>query len=292
MSNTPVPVTIDSQAISDFIASFNKTDFAALNYDQYKVVDFIGFDAFKVVEALMKKARDDKISLEDLKDDILWILVICLKKGSVTKNNKDKMSKEGKEQVTRLMLKYGMQYTAGKNAAPDIITFTRVLAAFPVGALKLMKHVGSRPVPAGPFGSSVIPSFMQHQIFASVLPRNINRDVLVFVKTLITAYSCDTSSIPLTNRVGGIKTEDLQKIASQQVTFIQAAFLAAYPGEGARTKYVADLDWKLIFTDKTKELYNDMKKYWYKDLPDLDWTVVDAEGRKIFTGAKTEESSI
>jgi len=285
-------IVITTKEINDFIASFNKTDFSQLQFEKYKVVDFIGFDAFKVVGSLLKKAAEEKISMEDLKDDIIWMLVICLKKGSVTKNNKDKMSEEGKKQVDRLMTKYGMQFAAGKGATPELITFTRVLAAFPIAALSIMSHIGSRPVPAGPFGSAVVPSFMQHQVFASVIPRQINSQVISFIKTLVLAYSCDTSSVSSTNRMGVIKTEDLSKIASQQVTFVNAAFLAAYPGEAARLKYVTNLEWKTIYNKKTIALYESMCLTYFKDFPTLDWTVVDAEGSKIFKGVLNESGDV
>jgi hypothetical protein len=285
----PVIPKISKTVIAEFIVEFNKTDFKKLDYSKYNVVDFIGFDAFEVVRSLLSKQEDLKITKDELKQDIMWMLAITLKKGSVTKNNKEKMSKEGKAEVDRLIAKYDMRMTTGKGSSPGLVTFTRVLSAFPIAALNMLVQIGPRSVPAGPFGSSVIPGFMQHQVFASSIPRLASQSVITFVKTLVLAYSCDVSSIAKTTGAGVIKTEELLKIASQQITFVNAAFFAAYPSEASRVAFSKELEWKSIFNKKTQVLYESMKTTYFKDLPDLDYVTLDVEGRAMYVGVLEEE---
>lgn len=141
------------------------------------------------------------------------------------------MSDSGKTELREMIAKYGIKMGGGQGLASNVITFPRVMAAFPDIAVRLVSVVGPKVFSGGPMGSSRLPEYMQVQVFPAVIPRDLDSDVKT---TLMVASLC--YSIDQTIQISQMQGPNLKELSATQSNFTNISHRSPVPAEDVRKK--------------------------------------------------------
>lgn len=216
----------DIERVLTLISESDVNSFKAEDFDQFQ---YQGFDPKKIAESLLKVKKEKSVADSDFKKDVVSMVAIGMIKGSVNPRNKAKMSPEGQTDLDRLGSTYGIKEGGGRGQASGIVTYPRVMATFPDIAIRLTKIIGGKEFRGGPLLSTRLPSYMQVQVFPSILPRDLDA---VVRKMLLTASLC--YSIDQTIQISEMKDPDLKVVASTQSNFVQVGHTSPVPSDKVR----------------------------------------------------------
>jgi hypothetical protein len=219
---------MDSDRILDLLKSL---DVVAIGEGLFEKYYYQGFDPKKTVEALARKKTENGVSDVEFGKDVAQIIAIGMLKGSINKDNRQKMSDDGKKALEMLMKKYAIPEGGGRNRAANVITFPRVVAAFPNVGIKLVDVIGPKDF-SGPFNSSILPPKMRFQGFPAVIPKTLNEDIKKFFLMAALAYSSDmTWTINSEAKKNGESA-----VARDQWKFVELSNNSVIPDEQERIK--------------------------------------------------------
>lgn len=204
-------------------------DIETLKSEDFEIFQYQGFDPIKLATALLKIKKDKNISDNDFSADVFKMVAIGMIKGSVNEHNKSKMSDAGQASVSSLNERYGIKLGGGRGQGSSVITYPRVMATFPDIAVRMTKVIGGKEFRGGPLLSTRLPEFMKIQVFPSLIPKNINRDV----KSMLMA-ACLCYSIDQTVQISRMDKPDLKQLASSQGNFVMIGHQSPVPADPVR----------------------------------------------------------
>lgn len=260
--------SFDVSEIDKFIGEMNNTDIENLDFDMYGIFDYAGFDPYAILGELMKVKKDKSISNDVFKDDILYIIMAVVKKGSITQKNKDKVSDSGKAKFDELIKKYNLKFGAGRNSEKKMLTFSRIANALPFLTVDLYIKQGDR-FRYGAFGKNLIPVFARHQTFAACIPqKDFDRHTQQFLLVLVYIHSCDVAM--LTRNEKNLNDEEKSQLVANQNTYITAAFGSSYPNNSDRLKFMYKIDFSPALKREVFELYEEFRSKYLREYPSID----------------------
>lgn len=224
---------IDIENILKTLGSKNIESLKAEDFDQFQ---YQGFDPMRIVASLAVVKKDKNVKDEELVDDICKMVAIGMIKGSVNDHNLTKMSDEGKKEINDLITKYGVQKGGGRGKSATVITFPRVMATFPDIAVRMVAIIGPKEFRGGPMLSTRLPSYLQVQVFPSVIPRDAEGPLKSFLLTAALCYSIDQ-----TIQISKIENPDVKAVSSTQSNFIAVGHASPMAQSATRARVFKQL---------------------------------------------------
>jgi hypothetical protein len=230
---------VTQQEMEEMWRDINDYDVSAIDTEEFKVYEYQGFSADAILEAMMKKRKKLGISKAQFLKEISLLTGIAMIKGSINDHNIVKMSDKGKANYTAMESKYGITRGGGKDKAPEVITISRIAAAYPGLVCNLLRH---KKVPCrkfiGELKTHLLPEFMQHQAMAAIVPQKLAERSRSFILGLITAYSVEqTRAISKTK-------DDLTVLMEKQGQFVMTTNGANYPEQEVKEAYFRRYNWQ------------------------------------------------
>nr|QYF49534.1 MAG: coat protein [Inner Mongolia phenui-like virus 2] len=230
---------MDADKLFQVLSSKDLSIFSADEFDKFR---FQGFDPNKIAETLLKIKKEKNVPQDIFERDVVVMVGIAVLKGSVTENNLKRISEEGRQSITDLQKKYGIVHGGGQGQAASVITYPRVAATFPDVAIRMIALVGARDYPGQPMQSVKLPAFMKQQVFASVIPRQMNSAVQTYLLKAVLCYSVDQ-----TIAIGRVSSPDIPKLLATQGPFVKLAHQSPVAKEEARVELFKSLDWTGVY---------------------------------------------
>lgn len=222
--------------IEKILTLLSASDVTALSAEDFDHFQYQGFDPIKLAGTLLSVKNKHNIKDQDFRNDVLKMVAIGMIKGSITETNLNKMSDAGKADVTALNTKYGIKVGGGRGQPSTTVTYPRVMATFPDVAVKMTQVIGGKEFNGGPMLSTRLPSYMQVQVFPSVIPRNTPERARRMLLTASLCYSIDQSV-----QISQLKDPNLMQLASTQSNFTMVGHNSPVPSAAARLAVFNDL---------------------------------------------------
>jgi hypothetical protein len=191
---------------------------------RFNIFEFQGFSALMQVKKFLVIAQNFKMNMNDLIDDIMFIIAMNIYMGNLLEKNRERRSQEGKDMVAAMVAKYGIQLgSTGTGKASHITTVPRVVAAFPILSTRMASVLVPQNLIGMPFSTLTLPGFMRVPSFASFISVNLSAGVRDFLLKSVASYSSDQAVIFSTDRKTKKPSIDAVTAFSNQWTYITAA---------------------------------------------------------------------
>jgi len=166
------------------------------------------------------------ISNEHFIADLRSLVIVGVMMGNYNDHNAGKISESGKSSADSLYVKYELHKGAvGVNK--KAVTLPRILAAFPVVTIRITLKCSPRNY-NGVFGANALPHAMKTQVFPSVIPHTLNREITT---VLLLASACYTTEQTIT--ISNLKTNPVEVI-KDQMKYTEVSFNSSVPSERER----------------------------------------------------------
>lgn len=196
----------------------------------YSIFEFLGFDPRKIWEKLIAIAVYYDMTYDELLQDILFMIAANIYMGNLSGKTLDRRSEQGKNKIASLVSAYSIKIgSTGSGQPPDVITFPRVSAAFPVLSTRMAFILKPKDLIGMPFMTLTLPYFMRIGPFASFLDSSIEDKTRDFLLKAVSAYTCDQSIIFSTDRKTRKPTLDALSAHGLQWNFITVASNSPVP---------------------------------------------------------------
>jgi len=191
---------------------------------RFNIFEFQGFSALMQVKKFLVIAQNFKMNMNDLIDDIMFIIAMNIFMGNLLEKNRERRSQEGKDMVAAMVAKYGIQLgSTGTGKASHITTVPRVVAAFPILSTRMASVLIPQNLIGMPFNTLTLPGCMRVPSFASFISVNLSAGVRDFLLKSVASYSSDQAVIFSTDKKTKKPTIDALTAFSNQWTYITAA---------------------------------------------------------------------
>jgi hypothetical protein len=257
--------------IDRLLSLINAKDIETLKKEDYDIFQYQGFDPYRLVQALSEMKSAKNISDESFSDDICKMIAIGLIKGNVNEHNLTKMTDAGQKDIKELSERYSIDISkgSGKGKPADVVTFPRVTATFPNIAVRFTKVLGGKEFRGGPFQSYLLPDVMQIQVFPSVIPVELEKNVKEFFLTAALCYSIDQ-----TIQISRMEDVDLQSLVSTQFPYVNLSHNSPLPKTDVRRQTFNQLG----LPDKYEEICRVVRIY--QDKIDKSMTIISLKEYK------------
>jgi len=191
---------------------------------RFNIFEFQGFSSLMQVKKFLVIAQNFKMNMNDLIDDIMFIIAMNIFMGNLLEKNRERRSQEGKDMVAAMVAKYGIQLgSTGTGKASHITTVPRVVAAFPILSTRMASVLVPQNLIGMPFNTLTLPGCMRVPSFASFISVNLSAGVRDFLLKSVAAYSSDQAVIFSTDKKTKKPSIDALTAFSNQWTYITAA---------------------------------------------------------------------
>lgn len=209
-----------------------------------------GFDPETVLRHFIDVRSKRSISQENFKLDLRSLIAAGIVMGNVTDRNIEKISKEGKDKLNKLYVKYGLK-KGGVGRQRDAITLPRIMSTFPILASKCLAYTTPRSY-GNELGCSNLPDCMKLSVFPSLIPLNFNINIKKILLTLSAAYTTEQSIAISDNDNENGDQPDVGSIFMKQYDFATISHKSSYPSNEDRVDYFRSL---VFHYDKMNEVY-------------------------------------
>lgn len=191
---------------------------------RFNIFEFQGFSALMQVKKFLVIAQNFKMNMNDLIDDIMFIIAMNIFMGNLLEKNRERRSQDGKDMIAAMVAKYGIQLgSTGTGKASHITTVPRVVAAFPILSSRMADVLVPQNLIGMPFNTLTLPGCMRVPSFASFISVNLSAGVRDFLLKSVASYSSDQAVIFSTDKKTKKPTIDALTAFSNQWTYITAA---------------------------------------------------------------------
>jgi hypothetical protein len=266
----PVLARVDLLAIDPGDVALLKREFATcfevLEEEILAISDIYSFDGFNVdmiYRHILVVYKKYGLSGEDLRADLVEMLVIHQLKGNVNSKNFGSLRAEGKQRIFDLWERWSIQESPKVDRALAF-TIPRLAAAFPYPLATISSIIPNTR--SGFCDSQTLPACMQNGSFAAIIPKNVKISKL-FIDACV-SYGTDASII-LTGRSSDVFDEDGKKKEwKAQEKHVLAAYSQSPVADQERKHHFVRLDLgkEDIYTTLTKCVaYSGNTNYCTKD---------------------------
>lgn len=233
------PETISDAEVQEMWAEIDKFDITQISPEDLRIFEYEGFNPDEILRAMISQQKINNIPKAEFLRDVAVLCGLAIVKGTVNDNNLKKMQKAGQDVFHKLSARYGIKKGSAKGQSSDVVTVSRIAAAFPGTVVRLLheQKVQGRDF-VGPLKSSKMPSAIRHQALAACIPREADDDLKGFLLAAITAFSVDQSLI-----ISKPKPK-LDVAIPNQTNFIRVAHEGRYPRESVRKAIFKGISWE------------------------------------------------
>jgi hypothetical protein len=284
-SRAELTVKLTSKELVSQMSSLTEADIVGLvgktsevsskdvDLSMFIIFEFQGFDPYAIIRKLIVLQKYHKLSDDDLKQDIMYIVAANIYMGNLSGKTLSRRSQEGRDMVDELASKYQMKPgTTGTGLPSDVITFPRVAGTFPVLSCRMATKLPSKDMIGKPFHSEKVPSFMRMNAFASFCSKEMEMRTRLFLLKSVAAYSCDQSIVFEEGRLKKMKKtgKDLEVnpklIAADQWAFIWNASESKVPELEMKQKVLTEFNVSGLY-DVLKPIVENYDKIMEDDTP-------------------------
>lgn len=232
---------VTKEQVSDLVKQSVEIDVAMFDMNIFSIFEFQGFDPYAVMRKLIMLKQHYKLSDEDLKVDILYMIAANIYMGNLSGKALARRGTEGRTMIDDLQDRYKLELgSTGTGKPSDVLTIPRISAAFPMVSCKMAERLPTKDHIGEAFMSVPVPRFMRVNAFASFCPQEMALRTRLFLLKAAAAYSCDQSIVFSKGQQKKDKKKpdeikvDPALIAADQWTFIWAASEGPVPPLDAR----------------------------------------------------------
>lgn len=226
---------------------------------EFSIFEFQGFDPLTIQAVLIVVNEHFKGNMETLLSDIKFSIAACLYMGNLQEKSLLRRKEEGRSKIEYLASKYDIVTgTTGTSMSAETVTFPRIVASFPVLAIRMAWKVPPNAVNRE-FLSMSIPSYMRLSPFASLCSPNMDSELRIFLMEACNAHGSDMS---IAYEVGRLKVRKVEikydpiSIANDQWQFVDIASNSPVPSEESRKELLTELNISTDYESLAKVVSN------------------------------------
>lgn len=222
--------------ITALIAKIDTTTQDAIDPALFIDLAYQGFDPLTLRLGLLAICNAHRETVEDLKNDIMWMIAIVIYMGNVQAKSLSRRNVRGRSIVNALIKKYSVKIgTINTGATALTVTFPRIVATFPALSTRMANKLPVKTYPKGPFKTFNLPGFITISSFASLLDDSLQSRTKAFLLKVVVAYSCDFSitvsegEARKARRGKGVEVLSPVEANAQQLPYLEAATNSPVP---------------------------------------------------------------
>lgn len=228
--------------------AINAIDITTFDLERVNIFKYEGFDPLAIAVSLYDKKTEMSLSDSDFANDIVDMIGLGIYKGSVNSHNLKKMSGIGKGRAEDLMKRYDIKSAKpGSATNSKLVTFPRIMAAFPQYTIQLTIRLGGKDYIGGPMQSYELPDCMKSQVFPSILPIELDKDLKTFLMRASIAYGID-QTVAIANKQS--RGKDLFTLFKEQERWTLIAANSSVPPNEDRLNLFRSLKLDYIAINK------------------------------------------
>lgn len=194
---------ITTEEVLGFVTLLEATQTGQIEVTIFAIFEFQGFDPNAIIRKLLavnKYFREEKKvateTLQSLKEDVMFMIAANIYMGNLQRKSLSRRSATGRMKIQELISKYSMKTgTTGAGLASDVLTFPRVVNAFPVLSCRMAMVLPSKDFLSGEFGTRHLPKFMRLSAFGSFCEVALEQRTQLFLLHAVCSYSCDQTMV-------------------------------------------------------------------------------------------------
>lgn len=194
---------VTTEEVLGFVTLLEATQTSQIEVSIFAIFEFQGFDPNAIIKKLLavnKYYREEmKVAsetLQSLKEDVMFMIAANIYMGNLQKKSLSRRSANGRMKIQELITKYSMKTgTTGAGLASDVLTFPRVVNAFPVLSCRMAMVLPSKDFLSGDFGTRYLPKFMRLSAFGSFCESTLEQRTQLFLLHAVCSYSCDQTMV-------------------------------------------------------------------------------------------------
>jgi len=226
---------------------------------QFNIFDFQGFDPNVIISVFVVISEHFGDTMKIMLSDIKFAIAACLYMGNIQQKALTKRKAEGRAKLEFLAQKYNiMMGSTGTGISAETVTFPRVVASFPVLAIKMANAIPPKAVNRE-FMSTSVPSYMRLSPFASLCSALMKSELRLFLMEACNAHGSDMSIAYEVGRLKKAKKElkyDPISLANDQWAFVEVASESPVPLEDSKKSLLTSLNISKDYSSLEKVVKN------------------------------------
>lgn len=240
---------VTESSIKSLVEKTVAVPISSISITIFMIFEYQGFDPDAIIRKLIFLKEHYKMSEEDLKTDIMYMIAANIYMGNMSGKALARRSQQGRDMIDDFVSKYDIKAgTTGTGLASDVLTFPRVCGSFPVLSCRMATVLPTGEYLAKPYKSFTLPKYMRLNAFAALCGVGLQERTRVFLLKAVAAYSCDQSIVYEEGRRKKLKMkgEDLivdpKEVAAEQWTFIWASSESKMPEPEVKKKALVEFN--------------------------------------------------
>lgn len=190
-----------------------------------------GFSPELVLKHLAKIKESKGISSSQFSIDIKTLVTIGVVMGNYNEHNSARISDDGKIQGDALIAKYELKKGSIGNEK-KAVTIPRIVATFPIFAVKIMQVIGTKTY-NNYFGCSSLPPFMRTGVFPSLIPSTVDTAVRNILMLVCACFTTEQSMV--------ISKQNAKTAMETQKKFAIVSYQSSVPKDDERQRFFSTL---------------------------------------------------